>query len=121
MGASGLVAGVVNSVLNSITSSSNALALFQELNNSIPLDEFKNAFEQLNEHPDSFTVENAELYSETHFHLLYAVDDFFLSSQSIYEWCRSAIGHLERYLLFRQEYSQAKARTLPEILDPQLD
>lgn len=107
---------IAGSQLNSIAKSSEVFHLFEELQNSLPLDEFKNYLTKLDKYHNNDSGKTGDLARETKTHLENAVDTYLLASQAVYEWCGVAAERLESYLRLFEKFSKGKSKMQHRIL-----
>lgn len=99
---------IVNSQLQSVTASTALLDLFNELAKSVPYDEFKNFIKNADEAGES-AQQIKPLLDD-------AVNAYFASSQSVYEWCGAAVERLQSYLRLLENFSIGKAKLQQRIV-----
>lgn len=115
------VAAVTGAVRNSIKISNEVLDLFKEEDRYIPTDEFKILIRKLDEHKSSYSKRAGELASEVKSLLKDAMAAYFMSTQSVYEWCGIVVKRLQTYLDLHHNFSKTKAKMQQRIIIEVLD
>lgn len=111
-----IVNGIAKSALESIATSSGVLDLFKQQDKYIASDEFKDVMNKLDQFRESYSAKAGTLAGEFKTLLQNAMQQYFTSAQSVYEWCGVAGERLQSYLRLLQNLSLGKARMQHRIL-----
>lgn len=99
-----------------------ALELYDKiLDKVIPWKEFENTIKELDKYREDYSKEAGQLIGQIKTLLLNGMDTYFLSTQSIYEWCGTAVYQLNLYLKLFKETGPKSAAAQKALLVAVLD
>lgn len=120
--ASGIPDNPLNVVKDSMEAADKALELYDKvLDKTIPWKEFENTIKELDKYREDYSKEAGQLIGKIKTLLLNGMDTYFLSTQSIYEWCGTAVYQLNLYLKLFKETGPKSAAAQKAILLAVLD